>query len=468
MKPYKTRAVMFDPARLMEKMDYYMGLLPWLKEWGYNLIHMHVTDDQGCAVVFPSHPELASKHAFTAEEMRAFIDAAAKLGIQVMPELESLGHTRFITRHKNYRHLGGPDDGGFNAIDPDQPDTRVVLRELLQDTAEMFDCELLHVGLDEVNFKVLPKYSRVPESEHWRIFARHAAWVHGEVRRLGKRPAMWGDHVLHSPDMAKKFGSDVLMVDWHYHIPLGRDSLDYFAKLPFEFWGGPATVCYSARITPNHINIGNLREFSAKALSYRKKGLTGMVNTVWCPWRNLPGVIDMGVALGGHLFSEGEESPDFGVDFCKSFYGLTKPLAKDCARNIWEVYMSAPARSFYERVMSGNDGYNVLDREDVRMGAVYAEQFPKIAKEIAKIAKKAKRHSDRLGDVALSARAIAAVGERAAAGCKGRVKGAGALSKAYEKAWGRDRWLDEPRLKRVKKPGDRFMKSWPVHGLRKI
>ena len=469
MKPYATRAVMFDPARLTERLDYYMGLLPWLKRWGYNLIHMHITDDQGCAVRFPSHPELAARHAFTVEETKAFIKAARGLKIDVIPEIESLGHTRFIWGHRRYRHLGGPDSGGFNAIDPDHPDTRKILRDFIRDAAEVFDSELIHVGLDEVNFSVLPKYRNLPRSEHWRVFARHAAWVHGEVRRLGRRPAMWADHVLHSPQMAKKFGSDVLMIDWHYGIPLQESSLKFFAESPFEFWGGPATICWAARIAPNHINIGTLREFSARALPFRKKGLTGMVNTVWCPWRNLTGAIDMALGLAGHLFSSDNESPDFGVEFCSDFYGLPGPAAKECAAAIWMLYMHGPDRSYHERAMAGNDHYNTFSREDVRLGKVYDESMTRISKTVTKLARKAKRNADRLGDVALSAKAIAAVGAFAAAGRrKGKVKGKAALVKAVEKAWDRDRFMDEPRLKPLKKPSDQYLRSWMIHGLRSL
>jgi len=469
LAPYKTRAVMFDPARLMERKEYYFGLLPWLKRWGYNLVHMHITDDPGCAMVFPSHPELASKHAFTPDEMREFIAAARKEKIEVIPEIESLGHTRFIWGHKRYRHLGGPDTGGFNAIDPDHPDTRAVLRDLIRDAAEIFDSELIHVGLDEVNFSVLPKYRGLPSSEHWRIFARHAAWVHSEVRRAGRRPVMWADHVLHSPEMAKKFGSDVLMVDWHYGIPLAESSLKFFAELPFEFWGGPATVCWAARISPNHINIGNLREFSARALPFRRKGLTGMVNTVWCPWRNLTGAIDLGLGLAGHLFSSKAESPEYPKRFAADFYGLGKKDAAACGDAIMTLYMHAPDRAYHERVMTGSDLRNTFSREDRRLGAGYDRSMTALAKTLATLQRKARRNADRLGDVVLTAKSLAAVGRFAAAGRKkGKVKGKAALVKAVEKAWNRDRYMDEPRLRKVKRPSEHYLRSWMIHGLRSL
>ena len=45
------RGVMLDMARLTERHEYYSWLLPWLKRWGYNLLHLHITEDQRALVV---------------------------------------------------------------------------------------------------------------------------------------------------------------------------------------------------------------------------------------------------------------------------------------------------------------------------------------------------------------------------------------------------------------------------------
>ena len=102
---FKYRGVMLDLARLTERHDYYLSFLPWLSKWGYNLLHLHFTDDQGCALRFPSRPELATPHAFTADEMREFAAEARRHGLEIVPEIECWGHTDFITRLKRYRHL---------------------------------------------------------------------------------------------------------------------------------------------------------------------------------------------------------------------------------------------------------------------------------------------------------------------------------------------------------------------------
>jgi N-acetyl-beta-hexosaminidase len=53
---FPLRGVMLDLGRITERREYYEGLLPRLAEWGYNLVHLHLIDDQRCALRFPSRP----------------------------------------------------------------------------------------------------------------------------------------------------------------------------------------------------------------------------------------------------------------------------------------------------------------------------------------------------------------------------------------------------------------------------
>lgn len=97
-------------------------------------------------VVFP---RLAKDGAFTADEMKQFVGEASTLGIDVIPEIESLGHTRYITRLRTYRTLGAAPKKAFNSLDPRCKAVRVLLTELFEDTAAIFRSDILHVGLDE-------------------------------------------------------------------------------------------------------------------------------------------------------------------------------------------------------------------------------------------------------------------------------------------------------------------------------
>lgn len=439
---FKHRVLMLDPARVMEKKSYYFFLLPWLKEWGYNALHLHLTDDEGCALVFPSHPEFASVGAFTSDEMRDLIKTAEKHGIEIIPEIESLGHTKFITRDKKYRHLGNAQcKTDYNAIDPAHPDTRRVLADLFKDAAGIFTSPLIHAGLDEVDFSALPAYRRVPKEEHWKIFTRHVAWVHELIRKHGRRPAMWGDHILSTRRMADKFKRDVLIFDWHYDPEFSPESLDFFCEHGFEVWGCPASICWRSRVVTNATNLANLREFAAHALIRQGRGVTGMVNTVWCPWRYLSGAIDWPIAFAGHLFHAEEENKGYCKEFCGSFYGLKNDDAKRAADVFTTLYNIAPWSRWYKVMLGVQSKKDVFTREHRRRCAILMTEVRPIAAELKMLLAKAKRNAERLEDVYLSAELLYRLGCFGVANQnKNSLPDGTILYKKCETSWNRSRY----------------------------
>lgn len=424
MAPFKTRGIMLDPARLLEKREYYLDLMPWLREWGYNLLHWHFSDDEGCVLQFPSHPELGSEGAFDADEMKAFIATAKKHGLTVLPELESLGHTRCITGHPDYAHLGGQagKGGGFNSIHPAKKEVRALMRDLLRDVAAIFSCEIIHAGLDEVDMSAIPEFAHLSRAEQWQAFAPYATWIHEEIRQLGRRPAMWGDHLLHSPELLGEIKKDVLIFDWHYNAPFDPSSLKIFADAGFETWGVPASMQWNQKVLPSvGCQFQNLREFTASALHFRDRGCTGMVNAVWTPWRYLSGVIDLPMAFGGHLFSEPQEAADFCEHFAASFYGLDPSDAARCAEAIWALHAIAPMRAEFIRLIQGRCGAALFTREDARRFGQMQTDAARIGRKIRPLVRKATRHADRLHDYVLSAEILQKYG---AFGAANRTKGA--------------------------------------------
>ena len=411
MMAFENRGVMLDASRLLEKKSYYYSLLPWLKKWGYNILHFHFADDNGCAIVMPSHPTLAKDAAFTVEEITDFIRVAGEHGLTVIPELECLGHTKFITTAPGYEHLGGSsaDTSGFNSLNPELDGTRVILTELLKDVADIFPSDIIHVGLDEVDMSGIEAYKGLSRDDQWKPFAAHAAWVHEEVRRLGKRPGMWGDHILKTPAMLTEFKTDVLMFDWHYDANVSPASLELFLEKGFEVWGCPASVQWNDKlIASEHNQLQNLRDFSAIALDRKERGCTGMVNTIWCPWRYLSGVMDLPMALGGHLFSEMDESSTFAVDFCRDFYALDAVDASACADAILGLHRLGKNRHFHHKLIKGivDDNTAVFNREERRICAHMEREAAKAIAVLRPIVAQGSLHSERLNDYVLTGQMI--------------------------------------------------------------
>jgi hypothetical protein len=95
-----------DAARTVEDMDHYFSMVDFSVEWGFNCLVFRITDDEGRALKFKSHPELKTHPgAFTSVELKALVKYASDKGIEVIPEVESFGHTKYITETDRYGFL---------------------------------------------------------------------------------------------------------------------------------------------------------------------------------------------------------------------------------------------------------------------------------------------------------------------------------------------------------------------------
>ena len=330
MKNNFIKGVMFDLARVIEKHSYYRKMLPLLSEWGYNTVFLHLTDDQGCAMEFRSMPEIATPHAFSQDEMRSFVKEADRYNIMVVPEIESLGHTEYITKLPKYRHLYEilPGKHMYSAICPTREESINIFKKLYAETSDIFPSDFIHVGLDEVSFGTCQKCRSVlKKKESWEIFAEYINKLHTIVAELGKQMIMWGDHVLAEKRIADCIPNDIIICDWQYGLEVKSESVEFFTNKGFKAICAPGLVSGSQMILPNIGNLTNIQNFSRIAWEYKKKGVIGLVNTVWEPFRYLQGTINYGLALSGHLFSnKGKISKRFGHDFLETNFGVNDNL----------------------------------------------------------------------------------------------------------------------------------------------
>ncbi len=463
------RGVMLDLARLTERHDYYLGLLPQLKEWGYNLLHLHFSDDQGCALKFPSHPELATPHAYSPAEMRAFCEEARKLGIEVVPEVECFGHTRFITRLKRYRHLNEAPDARslYSGMCVFHPEAQTLLGDILRDTAEIFQPRLIHAGLDEVNFGTHPVSRKLlKKKKKNELFADHVLWCHEVITELGARMAVWGDHYLSDKEevIVSRTPRDTLIFDWHYNADYNPWTMDFFTERGFEVYGAPAIQRSRNRVLSDRENFSNVRRFSAFAHQRRKKSrgkkgsVTGMVVTVWCPYRYVPGTIEYPLAHSGMLFSTaGPEPLDFALDFTRSFWGLTGAVARQTSEALEALYDMSLNKDEYDRIVFGKvfrrptDAFSRVDQYAAEKRLPVVDECKRVLKQAIP---SARRHAGRLRDLVAAAEYLDTLYQFARAGRTGN-PGWRKLQGAIQKSWARTRYCDGPQYEGKSPPRPR-------------
>lgn len=360
--PLCIRGAMLDMARITERHEYYFALLPRLAQWGYNTVFAHFTDDEGCAMQFARRPELATPHAFTQGEMGRWIAAAAAVGLDVVPEIESFGHTGFIYNRPKYARLAESMAKGFSGLNPLARESRAILRDLIEETANVFPSRYIHAGLDEVGFGGSADVRRaLKRCEKWELFADHVNYMHELVTRAGRTMMMWGDHLLAEPRITERISKDIVICDWHYESEVYPTTLEFFTSRGFGVIASPSSNRSGEMVMPQYKTQVNLQRFAriahelAAAPKRRDHGhVVGLLNTVWCPMRMLAGIEQFALALGGAWFTDPSADPVKVVaGFLRRQFGIRG--GEDPARAILRLSSIMPPRHILRRLMDSEN-----------------------------------------------------------------------------------------------------------------
>ena len=132
-----------------------------------NVLHVHLTDDQGWRIDLPSWPELAERSSgsavdggpggcYTAEDWASLVAYAAARGVAVVPEIDVPGHTNAALHALPELTPSGEAPAvytgigvGFSGLRPELPATGPFLRDVFGDLAAMTPGAYLHIGGDE-------------------------------------------------------------------------------------------------------------------------------------------------------------------------------------------------------------------------------------------------------------------------------------------------------------------------------
>jgi hexosaminidase len=184
------RGLMLDSARHYQPPEFIRNLIDWMALHKLNVLHWHLTDDQGWRLEILKYPELTRTGAwrkpagagnppsyggfYTQAEVRELVAHAASRFVTIVPEIEMPGHAQAAIA--SYPSLGtggappvspdwGVHDWLFNADDS----TLVFLENVLDEVIDLFPGEFIHVGGDEA------------VKDRWRASPR----VQARIRELG-------------------------------------------------------------------------------------------------------------------------------------------------------------------------------------------------------------------------------------------------------------------------------------------
>ena len=202
-----------------------------------NVLHLHLSDDQGFRLQsreFPQLQDLGSDGMYYSQaEMRELIAYASDRGIRIVPEFDMPGHsTAWFVGYPELSSGPGPYQierrwGIFDpAMDPTRESTYKLLDKFIAEMASIFPDRYFHIGGDEVNGKQWDANAKIHEfmrahnlKSNQELQQYFTVRVEKIVSKHHKSMVGW-DEIL-TPGMPK----DVVIQSWR-----GQESLAEAAK----------------------------------------------------------------------------------------------------------------------------------------------------------------------------------------------------------------------------------------------
>jgi len=155
------RGLMIDASRHWMPVNVIERNLDAMAAVKLNVLHWHLSDDQGFRVesrVYPRLQQLGSDgYFYTQDEIRQVVAYARDRGIRVIPEFDIPGHTQsWLVGYPELATSPGPYEIGrtwgiyYPVMDPSREETYQFLEKFLGEMAQLFPDPYFHIGGDEV------------------------------------------------------------------------------------------------------------------------------------------------------------------------------------------------------------------------------------------------------------------------------------------------------------------------------
>ena len=284
------RGMLIDVSRHFIPLDVLKRNLDGMAAVKMNVLHWHLSDDQGFRAeskVFPKLTGMGSDGMYyTQDEIRDFIAYAHDRGIRVVPEFDIPGHSRsWFQGYPDISSGSGPYtlEGGA-AIDPIMDPTREstykFLEKFIREMARLFPDAYFHIGGDEVDGKqwdANPKIQAFIKAHGLKNNQDLQAYFNQRLQKIlskNHKIMVGWDEILH-PDLPKT----IVVQSWR-----GQESLATAAK---QGYSGMLSYGYYLDLmwpAERHYAIEPMSGAAATLSPEEKKRILGGESCQWAEW----------------------------------------------------------------------------------------------------------------------------------------------------------------------------------------
>ncbi|MBP5692943.1 MAG: beta-N-acetylhexosaminidase, partial [Bacteroidales bacterium] len=243
---FSYRGFELDVSRTWRPAEDVYKVLDWMAYHKLNKFHWHLTDDQGWRIEIKALPLLTEKGAwrgpdevipssfgsgnkryggfYTQQQIKDIVKYAADRGIEIIPEIETPGHSAAIAGSYPEILCEFPEDTSVNETGFSREIWCVakesnyeIIEKIIKEMAEMFPSGIINMGGDEVNrfnwekcpdCQALMKKMGMTNSEQLHFY--FVSRVNQIAKKYGKKIAGW-EEIMYSEDIK----DNSLIYVWH-------------------------------------------------------------------------------------------------------------------------------------------------------------------------------------------------------------------------------------------------------------
>jgi len=234
---------------------------------------------------FPHGEMCAGGKLLEKDEVRAFLDHARAYGFEIIPEVQSWGHTQYITyAHPEIAEVADQEDVLVDTRGTDQRPAQFyahcycpsheesyrIIYDIIDEIVEVARPQrYVHMGHDEIyDIGICP---RCRDLDHADLYVKHVTSMHDYLAKKGLGMMIWSD-MLHpterykTPPAIRRLPRDIIFLDfiWYFHFDL--DMEDHL--LPFGY-----------RILMGNLYSSHYPRFESRIA---KEGMLGGQVSTWC------------------------------------------------------------------------------------------------------------------------------------------------------------------------------------------
>jgi hypothetical protein len=251
-----------------------MRLVQTLAHFKYNQLQLYIEH----TFRFPRHPEIsAGADPITPEEIMRLDALCRAHHIELVPNLQSLGHHRRLLSLPRYAHLA--ETSWRWSFATANEETFALFDELYGDFLAPFSSRWLNIGADEPwDLGRGQSAALTAEIGVGRVYLRHVKRLHALAAKHGRNIMIWADMVKHHPQLISELPDDILLLDWWYEARPRYDTLDALSAAGRPFFVCPGTSSWTTLFPRLENAIANIRDYVRQGI---EAGAQGMLLTDW-------------------------------------------------------------------------------------------------------------------------------------------------------------------------------------------